>query len=61
MLRGRCAAAMHPNDELCGTCGATVDATFRDGTGAPRFLIACILVKENGAWKLDQQTSARWL
>lgn len=43
------------------TAAATVDVTFRDGTGAPRFLISWLLVRENGAWKLDQQTSVERL
>lgn len=43
------------------TAAATVDVTFQDDTGAPRFLVTWILVQENGAWKLDQQTSAERL
>lgn len=43
------------------TAAATVDVTFQDDTGAPRFLVTWILVKENGAWKLDRQTSAERL
>ncbi len=43
------------------TAAATVDVTFQDGTGAPRFLVTWILVRENGAWKLDRQTSAERL
>lgn len=43
------------------TAAATVDVTFQDDTGAPRFLITWILTKQNGAWKLDRQTSAERL
>lgn len=43
------------------TAAATVDVTFQDRTGAPRFLVTWLLVKENGAWKLDRQTSAERL
>ncbi len=43
------------------TAAATVDVTFQDDTGAPRFLVTWILTKRDGAWKLDQQTSAERL
>jgi hypothetical protein len=43
------------------TAAATVDVTFQDDTGAPRFLVTWILTKQNGAWKLDRQTSAERL
>jgi hypothetical protein len=38
---------------------ATVDVSFVDNTGTPRFVIVWGLVKEGGAWKLDQQFSAQ--
>ena len=43
------------------TAAATVDMTFQNDTGAPRFLVTWILTKQDGAWKLDQQTSAERL
>jgi hypothetical protein len=47
-------------DEVSGTTAtATVDVSFVDNTGTPRFVIVWGLVKEGGAWKLDQQFSAR--
>jgi hypothetical protein len=46
-------------DEVSGTTAtATVDVSFVDNTGTPRFIIVWGLVKEGGAWKLDQQFSA---
>lgn len=41
------------------TATATVDVSFHDKTGNPEFLITWSLVKENGQWKLDDQTSAQ--
>ncbi len=47
-------------DEVSGTTAtATVDVSFVDNTGTPRFVIVWGLVKEGGTWKLDQQFSAR--
>jgi PASTA domain len=47
-------------DEVLGsTATATVDVSFVDNTGTPRFLIAWSLVKEGGQWKLDEQISAQ--
>ncbi len=47
-------------DEVLGTTAtATVDVSFVDNTGTPRFLIVWGLVKEGGAWKLDSQLSAQ--
>jgi hypothetical protein len=43
------------------TAAATVDVTFQNDTGAPRFLVTWILTKQDGAWKLDEQTSAERL
>lgn len=40
------------------TATATVDVSFEDRTGSPRFSISWQLVKEGGQWKLDEQTSA---
>ncbi len=39
------------------TATATVDVSFKDKTGTPRFLLTWNLVKEGGAWKLDSQES----
>jgi hypothetical protein len=47
-------------DEVIGTTAtATVDVSFVDNTGTPRFVIVWGLVKEDGRWKLDQQFSAQ--
>jgi eukaryotic-like serine/threonine-protein kinase len=47
-------------DEVLGTTAtATVDVSFVDNTGTPRFLIVWGLVKEGGQWKLDEQLSAQ--
>jgi tRNA A-37 threonylcarbamoyl transferase component Bud32 len=47
-------------DEVVGTTAiATVDVSFVDNTGSPRFVIVWSLVKEGGAWKLDSQISAQ--
>jgi eukaryotic-like serine/threonine-protein kinase len=40
------------------TATATVDVSFVDNTGMPRFVIVWGLVKEDGQWKLDEQISA---
>jgi len=46
--------------EVLGTSAtATVDVSFVDNTGTPRFVIVWSLVKEDGAWKLDEQISAQ--
>ena len=46
--------------EVLGTTAtATVDVSFVDSTGTPRFVIVWSLVKEDGAWKLDEQISAQ--
>jgi hypothetical protein len=47
-------------DEVLGTTAtATVDVSFVDNTGTPRFLIVWSLVREGGQWKLDEQLSAQ--
>jgi eukaryotic-like serine/threonine-protein kinase len=47
-------------DEVLGsTATATVDVSFVDNTGNPRFVIVWGLVKEGGQWKLDEQFSAQ--
>lgn len=46
--------------EVLGTTAtATVDVSFVDNTGMPRFIILWGLIKEDGAWKLDEQISAQ--
>ncbi|HEX5974462.1 MAG TPA: Stk1 family PASTA domain-containing Ser/Thr kinase, partial [Rubrobacteraceae bacterium] len=46
--------------EVLGTTAtATVDVSFVDSTGTPRFVIVWSLLKEGGAWKLDEQISAQ--
>ncbi len=44
-----------------GIATSTVDVTFQDDTGAPRFLVTWILTKQDGVWKLDRQTSSERL
>jgi hypothetical protein len=47
-------------DVVLGTTAtATVDVSFVDNTGTPRFVIVWGLVKEEGQWNLDQQFSAQ--
>jgi hypothetical protein len=47
-------------DEVAETTAtATVDVSFVDNTGNPRFVIVWSLVKEGGQWKLDSQLSAQ--
>jgi eukaryotic-like serine/threonine-protein kinase len=47
-------------DEVLGTTAtATMDVSFVDNTGTPRFVIVWSLVKEGGQWKLDEQLSAQ--
>src|SRR5215204_4589040 len=47
-------------DEVLGTTAtATVDVSFVDNTGNPRFLIVWSLLKEGGRWKLDEQISSQ--
>jgi hypothetical protein len=47
-------------DEVLGTTAtATVDVSFVDNTGTPRFVITWGLVKEGGQWKLDEQISSQ--
>jgi hypothetical protein len=48
------------DEEVSGTTAtATVDVSFVDNTGMPRFVIVWSLVKEGGQWKLDQQYSVQ--
>ena len=47
-------------DEMSATTAtATVDVSFVDNTGTPRFVIVWSMVKEDGQWKLDEQISAQ--
>jgi len=47
-------------EEVLGsTATATVDVSFVDNTGTPRFVIVWGLVKEGREWKLNQQLSAQ--
>ena len=41
------------------TATATVDVSFEDNTGTPQFLITWNLIKEDGRWKLNEQSSAQ--
>jgi eukaryotic-like serine/threonine-protein kinase len=47
-------------EEVLGrTATASVEVSFVDKTGTPRFVIVWGLVKEGGRWKLDRQFSAQ--
>jgi eukaryotic-like serine/threonine-protein kinase len=47
-------------EEVSGTTAtATVDVSFVDNTGTPRFVIVWGLLEEGGRWKLDEQFSAQ--
>jgi tRNA A-37 threonylcarbamoyl transferase component Bud32 len=47
-------------NEVSGyTAVATVDVSFEDNTGTPRFSITWELVQEGGEWKLNEQVSAQ--
>ena len=47
-------------EEVSGmTATATVDVSFVDNTGTPRFVIVWGLLKDVGQWKLDEQFSAQ--
>lgn len=41
------------------TATATVDVSFQDKTGNPRFLITWKLIKSGGEWKLDEPLSSK--
>ncbi len=45
------------NEVSGSTAIATVDVSFKDKSGTPRFLLTWNLVKEGGYWKLDSQVS----
>jgi hypothetical protein len=51
--------SLEVNEVLGTTATATVDVSFVDNTGTPRFLIVWSLVKEGRQWKLDEQLSAQ--
>jgi tRNA A-37 threonylcarbamoyl transferase component Bud32 len=47
-------------DAVLGTTAtATVEVSFADNTGNPRFVIVWSLLKEGGRWKLDEQISSQ--
>jgi hypothetical protein len=47
-------------EEVSGTTATvTVDVSFVDNTGTPRFVIVWGLLEEGGRWKLDEQFSAQ--
>jgi Domain of unknown function (DUF4352) len=47
------------HEVLGATATASVDVSFVDNTGTPRFVIMWGLMKEGGEWKLDEQISAQ--
>jgi eukaryotic-like serine/threonine-protein kinase len=50
--------SLQVDEVLDTTATATVDVSFVDNTGTPRFVIVWSLMKENGLWRLDAQISA---
>ncbi|HEU4493354.1 MAG TPA: hypothetical protein VFR69_04150, partial [Rubrobacteraceae bacterium] len=51
--------SLQAGEVLGTTATATVDVSFVDNTGTPRFVIVWSLLKEGGRWKLDEQISAQ--
>jgi Domain of unknown function (DUF4352)/Excalibur calcium-binding domain len=51
--------SLEVDEVLDTTATATVDVSFVDNTGTPRFLIVWGLLKEGEQWKLDEQISAQ--
>jgi hypothetical protein len=58
-IQGSTINSLEVNEILGTTATATVDVSFVDYTGTPRFLIVWSLVEEDGEWKLDSQLSAQ--
>ncbi len=50
--------SLEVNEPRDNVATATVDVSFKDRTGTPRFVVTWRLVKERGVWKLDDQLSA---
>jgi len=51
--------SLEVDEVLDTTATATVDVSFADNTGTPRFVVIWGLLKEGGQWKLDEQISAQ--
>lgn len=47
------------NVEAVSGSTATVDVSFRDKTGTPRFVLTWDMIRDGGGWKLDSQTSGQ--
>jgi eukaryotic-like serine/threonine-protein kinase len=58
-IQGSTIHSLQVGEVLGATATATVDVSFVDNTGMPRFVIVWGLVQEGGAWKLDEQISAQ--
>jgi eukaryotic-like serine/threonine-protein kinase len=58
-IQGSTIHSLTVDEVLETTATATVDVSFVDNTGTPRFVIVWSLVKEGGQWKLDSQLSAQ--
>ncbi len=58
-IQGSTIHSLQVDEVLETTATATVDVSFVDNTGTPRFLIVWGLVKEGGQWKLDRQFSSQ--
>ncbi|HEX2183249.1 MAG TPA: Stk1 family PASTA domain-containing Ser/Thr kinase [Rubrobacteraceae bacterium] len=58
-IRGSTIHSLQVDQVLGTTSTATVDVSFVDNTGTPRFVIVWSLLKEGGRWKLDEQISSQ--
>jgi serine/threonine-protein kinase len=58
-IQGSTIHSLQVEEVLGTTATATVDVSFVDNTGTPRFVIVWGLVKEDGQWKLDRQFSSQ--
>src|SRR5215207_3129301 len=58
-IQGSTIHSLQVGEVLGTTATATVDVSFVDSTGTPRFVIVWSLLKEGGRWKLDEQISAQ--
>jgi hypothetical protein len=56
-IRGSTINSLEVEEVSGNTATATVDVSFKDKSGTPRFLLTWNLVKEGGSWKLDSQES----
>lgn len=57
-ITGSTINSVEVNEVSEDTATATVDVSFEDDTGSPRFLITWNLVKEDEEWTLDDVSTA---